>query len=81
MRGMSPKERKLLLPFSERGIDREPLMRSRMEIMCHQTAVGREPGEAPHKPLPPACRQELGTAHPEALTSLNGQADPPRPPY
>lgn len=42
-----------------------------MEIMCHQTA----------RTLPPACRQELGTARPEALTFLNGQAEPPRPPH
>lgn len=42
-----------------------------MEIMCHQTA----------RTLPPACRQELGTARPEALTFLNGRAEPPRPPH
>lgn len=42
-----------------------------MEIMCHQTA----------RTLPPACRQELGTARPEALTFLNGQAEPHRPPH
>lgn len=42
-----------------------------MEIMCHQTA----------RTLPPAYRQELGTARPEALTFLNGQAEPPRPPH
>lgn len=42
-----------------------------MEIMCHQTA----------RTLPPACRQELGIVHPEALTFLNGQAEPPRPPH
>lgn len=56
-------------------------MRSGMDIMCHQTAVGREAGAAPREPLPPACRQELGTARPEALTSLNGRAEPPRLPH
>lgn len=65
------KDRKLSQPSFEGGIDRELLMGSQMEIMCHQTA----------RTLPPACRQELGTAHPEALTFLNDQAEPPRPPH
>lgn len=75
------KEKKLPQPSPEGGIDRELFIRSRMEIMCHQMEVGREVGAAPHEPLPPVCRQELGTACPEALTFLNGQTEPPRPPH
>lgn len=68
---ISMEDRKLSKPSFEGGIERQLLMGSRMEIMCHQTA----------RALPPACRQELGTAHPEALTFLNGRAEPPRPPH